>query len=106
MIATILLMLLVGAILCAILIAGNEILARRSLSRHWPRSRLFPVAGHWSQLPSLGTRDTRIAIHVVCGRRPAHATTPTGPAVCVAVRKSASLQPASSSCGLPNQKPH
>jgi hypothetical protein len=34
MIATILLMLLVGAILCAILIAGSEILARRSLSRH------------------------------------------------------------------------
>ena len=34
MFATILLMLLVGAILCAILIAGNEILARRSLPRH------------------------------------------------------------------------
>jgi len=31
--ATILLMLMVGAILCAMLIAGNEILARRSLWR-------------------------------------------------------------------------
>jgi hypothetical protein len=34
MFATILLMLLVGVILCAILIACNEILARRFLSRH------------------------------------------------------------------------
>jgi len=46
MFATILLMLLVGAILCAILIASNEIIARRSLSRHWSPSRLFWEAGH------------------------------------------------------------